>query len=106
MSAPSGLARLPMSGGAEAAPFGGKGCAHVALFSCRGIAAVVSVHHRRDPGRDERFRRVGGPRHHTLDVRPLFGLETREHVIREIPPLVAASDAEAEPGKTLAEVRD
>src|SRR5207248_1229351 len=67
------------------------------LFSCRRIAAVVRVHHRRDPVSDERLRRIGRPRRRALDLGKFIRIEPRQHVIGEIALWIPAPDADAEP---------
>ena len=78
----------------------------VELFSCRWIAAVELVHHRGDPAGDEHLRRIGCARNHTRGFHCFVFLELRQHVIREIFPRIAASDAQPQPRKLVAEVPD
>src|SRR3954466_15778412 len=73
------------------------------LFGCRWIAAVVLIHHRGDPGNDERVCRIGRPRNHAVDVGGFVFVEAGQHVVGEIAPGVTAADAEPQSPELFAE---
>src|SRR5688572_9660931 len=67
-------------------------------FRRRGVR-VVRVHHLLDARHGEHLGGVGRPGDEPLELGALAGLECREHVIRQIPPWIAAPDAQPQPGK-------
>src|SRR5687767_8367321 len=61
--------------------------------------AVISVHHRSNTLGDEQLGGVGCPTDRLGDRRALVRVELRCHVIREIAPVISATDPDPQPCK-------